>query len=119
LECSLLYSVGLTAEPVEFRIPELPRGENEAVQSRVNRLRSVCGCTAGAAASLSALFLYVIILSTSPLGDGLGAAAKWLVGAAIVILVGAITKAIAIVWARHRLNRMIGSLADRIGAGQL
>lgn len=87
--------------------PGLTREEKETLESRVSALRSVCGCRAGSAASVTALAVYLVFISISHLDDGLSGVVLGLVGVVSAAFAGIVAKAAAIAVARYRLHRLV------------
>ena len=107
----------MTEQPLVLTVSELSREEKEAVTKRMDKLRSVCGCTAGAVASLSALLLYVMFLLASSLGSGFGPATLGWIGVVVVVVAGTSGKVAAILIARFRLKRLVMNLSNRFEYG--
>ena len=93
---------------IKFELSALSEQESVELETQANRLWQECGCSAGAAASLVAVFGWVLWLQTVP---GQGANLSWLqvIGFGILInfLVSVVAKISSILMARRRLMRRL------------
>ncbi len=100
--------------PVVLQLEHLAREENEAIQKRLNRLYSACGCEAGAALSITSLTLYSLYAYFNGETLGLASSGAILLGFLFFVAGGAAGKMIGLFLARRELLRTLRDLLDRI-----
>lgn len=81
--------------------------EKKDIESQIEWLRSICGCNAGAAASMVSLAIYLLTILTSSLDDQLNLSARIGLGILIMFLGAVIGKTSAILYARIRIKQLL------------
>jgi hypothetical protein len=98
-----------TAATIALRLPFVEAALQQATERRLNFLRGVCGCQAGTLFALAALAWFI----ASPAPESGSTLAMVLHGAAFVVGMAILGKALAIVAARAIFASQASSLARR------